>query len=130
EVLNANPWCEQAQEYLAYLLRCNPANPDQEDPDFRALVEELDDFGQREPGIITDEGILVDGNTRCAALRELGVKNIRVGILPPDAGRRDINDVELALQLRRDKRRDYSYVNRLIAIEEQINAGRLPEDVA
>ncbi len=129
-VLDSSPWCEEAQEYLARLLRCSPSNPDQEDPDFRALVEELDDFGQREPGIITDEGILVDGNTRCAALREIGTKNIRVGVLPPDAGRRDINDVELALQLRRDKRRDYSYVNRLIAIEEQINAGHLPQDVA
>lgn len=130
EVLDASPWSEPAQEYLAHLLRCNPANPNQEDPDFRALVEELDDFGQREPGIITTEGILVDGNTRCAALRELGIKNIRVGVLPSDAGRSDINDVELALQLRKDKRRDYSYVNRLIAIEEQINAGHLPEDVA
>lgn len=130
EVLNANPWCEEAQEYLAHLLGCNPANPDDEDPEFRTLVEELDDFGQRDPGIITVEGILVDGNTRCAALRELGVKNIRVGVLPDDAGRGDINDVELALQLRRDKRRDYSYVNRLIAIDERIGAGHLPSDVA
>lgn len=129
-VLEENPWSAEAQDYLAYLLRCKPSNPDQTDPDFEALMDELDDSGQRDPGIISPNGILVDGNTRCAALRELGIKDIRVGVLPSDTSRRDINEVELALQLRRDKRREYSYINRLIAIEDELAGGRLPEDVA
>nr|BFE76828.1 hypothetical protein GCM10020092_101290 [Actinoplanes digitatis] len=73
---------------------------------------------------------MVDGNTRCAALRDLGVKDIRVGVLPADTSRRDINAVELSLQLRRDKRREYSYINRLIAIEDELSSGRREEDVA
>ncbi|NJQ14706.1 ParB/RepB/Spo0J family partition protein [Streptomyces bohaiensis] len=129
-VLEGEPWSELAQDYLALLLSRNPANPTQTDPDFTALQDELDDFGQKEPGIISPDGILVDGNTRCAALRKLGIKNIRVGVLPADTSRRDINNVELALQLRKDKRREYSYINRLIAIEEELANGRRPEDVA
>lgn len=129
-ILEEEPWGEVAQTYLADLLRQKPSNPNQTDPDYTALVDELDSFGQKEPGIISPDGIIVDGNTRCAALRDLGVKDIRVGVLPTDTSRRDINSVELALQLRRDKRRDYSYINRLIAIEEELASGRREEDVA
>lgn len=128
--LQEEPWSEPAQEYLRYLLTCNPANPSQTDPDYITLRDELDAFGQKDPGIISPHGILVDGNTRCAALRDLGVKHIQVAVLPSDTSRDDINNVELALQLRRDKRRDYSYINRLIAIEEQLASGRREEDVA
>jgi ParB-like chromosome segregation protein Spo0J len=129
-MLDEEPWSEPAQEYLHYLLSRDPKDPTKKDPDYNVLMDELDDFGQKEPGIISPYGILVDGNTRCAALRELGVKDIRVGVLPADTSRADINSVELALQLRRDKRREYSYINRLIAIEEELAAGRREEDVA
>ncbi|MBQ0999369.1 transcriptional regulator [Streptomyces nigra] len=129
-VLEEEPWSEAGQTYLHDLLRCRPSNPNQKDPDYTALQDELDDVGQREPGIISPDGILVDGNTRCAALRDLGIRDIRVGVLPPDTSRRDINNVELALQLRRDKRREYSYINRLIAIEDELADGRREEDVA
>ncbi|MEU1895574.1 ParB/RepB/Spo0J family partition protein [Streptomyces pristinaespiralis] len=129
-ILEEEPWGEAAQNYLYDLLRRSPSNPNQTDPDYTALQDELDDFGQKEPGIISPLGILVDGNTRCAALRDLGIKDIRVGVLPDDTSRRDINSVELALQLRRDKRREYSYINRLIAIEDELSSGRREEDVA
>ncbi|AWK09568.1 hypothetical protein DDQ41_12290 [Streptomyces spongiicola] len=128
--LEEEPWSEAAQEYLRHLLRCKPSNPSQTDPDFTTLQDELDDFGQKEPGIISPHGILVDGNTRCAAMRDLGIKDIRVGVLPADTSRRDINSVELSLQLRRDKRREYSYINRLIAVEDELADGRREEDVA
>ncbi|WP_111832671.1 ParB/RepB/Spo0J family partition protein [Actinomadura madurae] len=128
--LEESPWSEVAQTYLHDLLRRKPSDPTQRDKDYTTLVEELDEHGQREPGIISPEGILVDGNTRCAAMRDLGTTDMRVGVLPSDTDRRDINAVELSLQLRRDKRRDYSYINRLIAIEEEIAAGRREEDIA
>ncbi|OLT27249.1 hypothetical protein BJF79_01075 [Actinomadura sp. CNU-125] len=129
-VLNERPWSEEGQEYLRYLLTRDPKDPGKTDPDYTTLLDELEEFGQRDPGIISPNGILVDGNTRCAALRELGKEYIRVGVLPEDTSRHDINRVELALQLRRDKRRDYSYLNRLIAIEEELAGGRKQEDVA
>ncbi|SFR24271.1 hypothetical protein SAMN04488564_107383 [Lentzea waywayandensis] len=130
KALDENPWSDESQDYLRHLLTRRPSNPSQLDPDYTALMDELDDFQQKEPGIITQEGILVDGNTRRAALLELGVKDIRVGVLPADTSRNDVNRVELALQLRRDKRREYSYINRLMAIEEQLTEGRREDDVA
>lgn len=130
KAIDADPWGEAAQTYLHDLLRQRPANPDQTDPDYTALMDELDRVGQREPGIVSPHGILVDGNTRAAALKDLGEQNIRVGVLPDDATRRDINDVELSLQLRRDRRRDYSYINRLIAVDEELARGRSEVDVA
>lgn len=129
-MLEAEPWSEGAQAYLEQLLKAQPSNPNKIDPDYDALMEELDASGQREPGIITPYGVLVDGNTRATALRELGEVNIRVGVLPQDATNHDVNAVELHLQLRRDRRRDYSYINRLIAIEEQLRAGRRDDDIA
>ncbi|WP_433053163.1 hypothetical protein [Dactylosporangium sp. CS-033363] len=130
QILDEAPWSEPAQLYLRHLLTCDPAKPEQVDPDYAALKEELQEFGQKDPGIISPTGILVDGNTRCAALRDLGAGFIRVAVLPPDTSRDDINNVELSLQLRRDKRREYSYINRLIAIEEQLGRGRREDDVA
>ncbi|MUM31873.1 ParB N-terminal domain-containing protein [Mycolicibacterium sp. CBMA 361] len=99
KAIEEEPWGQAAQEYLHDLLRQRPANPDQTDPDYTALMDELDDVGQREPGIVSPHGILVDGNTRAAALIDLGEQNIRVGVLPDDTSRQDINNVELSLQL-------------------------------
>ncbi|BAW05239.1 transcriptional regulator [Nocardia seriolae] len=104
------------------MLTIRPSDPQHRDPDFDKLKESLEEHKQNEPGLITHEGVLVNGNTRCAALRELNTTtNMRVGVLPPSCTWDDINDVELSLQLRQDKRRDYSYINRLLAIEEQRN---------
>ncbi|GAB3655753.1 ParB N-terminal domain-containing protein [Glycomyces tarimensis] len=129
-VLDADPWGEEAQDYLHHLLRCKPSDPDKVDPDYLALKEELEAFDQREPGIITPDGVLVDGNTRCAALKDLGKEYIRVGVLPEDTSHDDVNNVELRIQLRRDKRREYSYINQLMAIEDELKKGRKEDDVA
>jgi hypothetical protein len=130
EALIADPWNSESQDYLHYLLLGKPANPDELDPDFDALKESLQSVGQQEPGLITREGIIVNGNTRAAALKELKQTSIRVGVLPASFTWDDINAVELTLQLRPDKRRDYSYINRLLAMEEQELMGRAPEDIA
>lgn len=128
--IEEDPWGEIAQDYLHDLLRKRPSNPDQMDPDYAGLREELEHDGQREPGIVSPLGILVDGNTRAAALLDIGSPNIKVGVLPEDTSRQDVNAVELSLQLRKDRRRDYSYINRLIAIDEELGRGRTEADVA
>lgn len=129
-ILDAEPWSEQAQTYLHRLLRCKPSAPDKVDPDYTALKEDLEAFDQREAGIITPNGILVDGNTRCAALKDLGKQDIRVGVLPSDTSPDDVTNVELRVQLRRDRRREYSYINQLLAIEGELWKGRKEDDVA
>ncbi|MFD4631343.1 transcriptional regulator [Streptomyces sp. NPDC058284] len=130
ELLKQEPWAPDSQDYLHYLLQMLPADPSKKDPDFDDLMESLRSYRQNEPGLITRDGILVNGNTRRAALKELGITNIRVGVLPESCTWDDINAVELSLQLRPDQRREYSYINRLLAMEEQQLLGRPLADVA
>lgn len=124
--LNNDPWGDLAQSYLHTLLMGDPSNPSKIDPSFTALKEDLRDHGQSDPGIISRTGVLINGNTRRAALKELGQANIRVGVLPSDAGHDDLQSIELSLQLRKDHRRDYSFMNFLLAIEERVIAGQIP----
>ncbi|WP_285689352.1 transcriptional regulator [Actinoplanes sp. NBRC 103695] len=124
--LTSDPWSDESQEYLHYLLTADPADPSRRDVNFDNLMDDLRLYEQKDPGIITPSGILVNGNTRHAALRELGRENIRVGVLPGDWTWPDIRAVELELQLRKEHRRDYSYINQLIAIEDEAARG-LPE---
>ncbi|MFG2426334.1 transcriptional regulator [Streptomyces sp. NPDC048590] len=128
--LDEDPWSDESQSYLDHLLKAEPSDPSKRDKDFDELQQSLKDFRQNEPGLITREGILVNGNTRAAALRELGVTDIRVAVLPDSCTWADINKVELSLQLRHDTRRPYSYINRLLTIDEQVEAGRPLKEVA
>ncbi|WP_445515638.1 hypothetical protein [Streptomyces sp. NEAU-174] len=130
EVLERDPYSAEGQGYLQFLLQAEPANPNRRDPDFDRLKESLKEFGQNDPGLVTHDGVLVNGNTRAAALREIGAQSMRVGVLPESFTSADINAVELSLQLRDDHRRDYSYINRLLAMEEQAALGRTPEVIA
>ncbi|MBW6438297.1 transcriptional regulator [Actinoplanes hulinensis] len=129
-VLGVDPWSAESQEYLHYLLTTQPADPSRRDPRFDELKESLRDYKQLEPGLITHDGILVNGNTRRAALKELGASTIRVGVLPASCAWDDIHAVELTLQLRQDHRRDYSYINHLLALEEQMALGAELSDIA
>nr|WP_203601021.1 transcriptional regulator [Streptomyces sp. SID9727] len=128
--LDEDAWSDESQDYLDFLLKAEPSDPSKRDKDFDALKQSLEEFRQNEPGLITREGILVNGNTRAAALRELGVPEIRVAVLPDSCTWADINRVELSLQLRHDTRRPYSYINRLLTIDEQVEAGRPLKEVA
>ncbi|MFE1931388.1 hypothetical protein ACFW95_13655 [Streptomyces sp. NPDC059474] len=130
EILEKDPYSAEGQGYLQFLLQAEPADPNRRDPDFDKLKESLKQFGQNDPGLVTHTGVLVNGNTRAAALREIGAQSMRVGILPESFTMADINAVELSLQLREDHRRDYSYINRLLAMEEQASLGRTPEAIA
>lgn len=128
--LDSNAWSEDSQDYLHYLLTTLPADPSRRDPSFEDLVTSLRDFKQLEPGLITRDGILVNGNTRRAALKELGESTIRVAVLPASCTWTDIHDIELSLQLRQDRRREYSYINHLLALEERRALGRSLADIA
>ena len=97
---------------------------------FQALADNLREIGQKEPGIITSAGILVNGNTRAVALRQIGEDYIRVGVLPPSATEREITELEARLQLARDYKQDYTLTNELLFIKEQIDHGTKVDDLA
>ncbi|MEU1197277.1 transcriptional regulator [Streptomyces sp. NPDC005813] len=123
EQLAKDEWSDAGQRYLHHLLMAKPSDPHVRDPEFEKLMKSLEEFQQNEPGLISRDGVLVNGNTRRAALKELGVQTIRVGVLPVSCTWDDIRSVELSLQLRPDRRREYSYINRLMAVEEQVKLG-------
>lgn len=128
--LKLDAWSEESQSYLGHLLTVLPADPSKRDPRFDELMNSLEEHRQMEPGLITRDGIVVNGNTRCAALKLLGVTTIRVGVLPTSCTWADIHAVELSLQLRPDRRREYSYINHLLAMDELLGLGRRVADVA
>lgn len=128
--LSENPWGEDGQGYLHELLRGDPSDPTRIDPEFTALKDDLEQHPQAEPGIITPTGIIVNGNTRRAALKELGKPDIRVGVLPDDWSWQDVGAVELSLQLRKELKRNYSFLNHLITLDEQVRAGRPEREIA
>lgn len=127
--LDADPFGPSAQKYLHDLLMGDPTDPSKTDPAFKELKDDLSEHGQSEPGIVTRSGVLINGNTRRAALRELGQQNIRVGVLPTDASGEDLQTIELSLQLRKDHKRDYSFMNFLLAVDERVEAGWTPEKI-
>lgn len=119
----ADPWSDAAQAYFEKLLKGKATDPSSEAPEFTRLREDLKARGQLEPGIVTREGILVNGNTRRAALRELGVQEMRVAVLPEDASLGDREAIELDIQLRVEHRRPYSFINRLLALRKEVERG-------
>ncbi len=114
------PWSSAAQQYLHELLRCLPIDPGVIDPAYVAMKNDLKEHGQTSPGVATRDLVLVNGNTRRAALLdEYGIAHpMRVAVLPPSATWDDVADVEMSLQLRAVHERGYSYINRLLAVEE------------
>lgn len=127
--LDTDPFGAAGQAYLHKLLMGSPADPSKTDPSFEALKEDLKEHGQSDPGIITRAGVLINGNTRRAALKSLGQEHIRVGVLPSDAGHDDLQSIELSLQLRKDHKRDYSFMNLLLAIDERVEVGRPASEI-
>lgn len=103
------PLTPGSQELLSKLL----ASTDE----FRALKAQLSDLNQREPGLVTREGLLVNGNTRAVALRELGASGIMLGLLPPSVSTEDVLNLQVELQMIRLVRQDYTFTNELLLID-------------
>ena len=73
--------------------------------------------------------MLINGNTRRAACQELSKEHLRVGVLPPDTNISDRRVIELSLQLRKEYKREYSYMNRLLAIDNAVQTGRIEKEI-
>jgi hypothetical protein len=94
---------------------------------------------QREPLIVTHRGVVVNGNRRLAAMRELSVEDraefadfayIDCLVLPSDATPSEIVDIEAALQAKPETRLDYDWVGDAQLIQRLLNLGRSVDQVA
>jgi len=108
------PVAQEAQ----YKILCKQAG-------FEDLKTDLGERGQQEQAVVTAEGILINGNRRAAALRsllhdknDLSCRYIRCLVLPSDATPPEMLQLETELQVAKDFKQNYSWVNEAILIEE------------
>ena len=96
------------------------------------IMNELEVEEQREPLLITDRGVVVNGNRRLAAIRELFTNDpehyrryshVDCAVLPGDATTRDIREVEVRLQMRPETKLPYGWIEESLAIREMIDSG-------
>lgn len=124
---------QQAQHQLLYRLALK-GKADSVVP----VSDVLEAEGQREALLITAGGVVVNGNRRLAALRELyeqGSKfshfsHIDVLVLPADATVEEIVDIEANLQARPETKLDYDWIGEAQLISRLVNLGRSPKAVA
>jgi tetrahydromethanopterin S-methyltransferase subunit G len=109
EKIYSAPLSVSSQESLAKLLS--------QTDDFKKLKQQLADLDQKEPGLITADGLLVNGNTRTVALRQLGSTGLMVGLLPTTVSNEDVLDLQVQLQMVVLVHQAYSYTNQLLLIE-------------
>jgi hypothetical protein len=123
QIVEQDPWSSRAQEIIAELLAATEG--------FEELQIDLQDKGQTDPGVITRTGVLVNANTRLVALRHNNARYVRVAVLPEGVTQRDISEVELRLQVKKDLKQEYTFTNKLLFIEEMMTEyGYTPDQIA
>lgn len=92
---------------------------------FDDLKADLKERGQQQPAVVTAEGVLINGNRRSAALRSLFADDnhqpsryVSCLVLPADANMSELVDLETELQIAREFKEDYTWVNEALLIEE------------
>ncbi|MDF2096435.1 hypothetical protein [Aquibaculum arenosum] len=104
------------------------------------IYQELERQAQQiEPLLITVDGVVVNGNRRLAAMRELlhgdaqryaGFAELRVAVLPADIEPADVEFVEAALQMAPETKLAYGWVNRRMKLKHQRDTLKLaPERI-
>ena len=95
-------------------------------------MDDMASIGQREPGIITQDGVIIDGNRRAMLLNLLGEEYYETAILPTTIGtaRTEIEKLEAEIQLSTPAQQDYDPINIYLKVQSMFNnekAGGIPE---
>ena len=111
----------------------------------KATMDSLLKIGQQRYGIVTSDGIIVDGNRRAMLLNRLFHKREDFGytyaqveqcqyffaiILPDDAEERDIQQLETIYQMGEDDKLDYNPIEKYLKCKELKRLGFSEEDIA
>lgn len=103
------------------------------------VIDVLRKSKQREPLLITANGIMVNGNRRLAAMRELSCeetldakdfRHVDLMVLPSDATPEEILDIEASLQGKPETKLDYDWIGDAQLIKSQINIHKNAYDVS
>lgn len=117
DLFTSDPMGQTAQK-AQYKILCNQSG-------FEDLKIDLSERGQQEHAVVTAEGVLINGNRRAAALRSLlrddnnlNCRYVRCLILPADSTASEVLQLETELQVAKDFKQEYSWVNQALLIEE------------
>ncbi len=97
-------------------------------PRFPNLKEDLRNREQQDRAVVTAEGVVINGNRRLAALRalleddHLPARYMHCIILPEDATEDEMRLLETELQVAETFREEYSWINRLLLVDELLEA--------
>ena len=113
------------------------------------VYAELERYGrQTEPILVGADGLVLNGNRRLAAMRDLMARDgaaynqfarVRAAVLPAGLSSREIEFIEAALQMAPDLKLDYGWINRRLKLRQHvadmgrdrvINAYRFPGPAA
>lgn len=100
------------------------------------LREDLKKYGQREPGIISFDGNVINGNRRMAILQSLvdegetDLGYLQVARLPNHVSAVDLWKIEAGIQLSKSVQLDYGPINTLLKFKEGIDAGLSAAEIA
>lgn len=101
------------------------------------LKEDVKSKGQIEPGVISHDGFVINGNRRMAVIMELHEEeptgkwdSLEVIRLPSSISEKDLWRIEAGLQLSMAKVLDYHPVNELLKIKQGYKAGLNPKEIA
>lgn len=111
----------------------------------KTTMDSLLKIGQQRYGIVTSDGIIVDGNRRAMLLNRLFYKRDDLGytyaqveqcqyflaiILPDDAEEKDIQQLETIYQMGEDDKLDYNPIEKYLKCKELKRLGFSDEDIA
>ncbi len=104
------------------------------------LVSNIDSNGQVEPGVVTYDGIVINGNRRMAAISKLDMecekhpvgthKFLLAAKLPPDVTKEELYQIEADLQFGFDYKEKYGAVNELLKIRSGVELYNDPKTLA
>jgi len=109
----------------------------QSESETTALKDDLKLHGQIEPGIITNDGAVINANRRMAILwalyeetREPRFEYLMAGRLEPNVDEKDLWRIEAGLQFAKDFRLEYGPINELLKLKEGIDRKLTPADIS
>ena len=103
----------------------------------KLTYQDIQQRGQWKPGIITEDGYVIDGNRRMSILSKLfqdtsddEFKFIKVGRLPANVENTDLWKLEAGIQLGKEEIVRYGPMNELLKLEEAKSLGISNEEIA
>ncbi len=94
------------------------------------IYRELEQYGrQTEPLLVQRDGVILNGNRRLAAMRELAERNgkqfaqfetVRAALLPDGLDREQLEMIEAALQMAPNLKLEYGWINRRLKLRQHV----------